>query len=221
MDVALHGTEDMRALSCSSYNIPLTALLVPVSVPLSAKMYFQEVSSWPESVNTTAVCRWSGTEGGMQLLSAFNQSHLVRIWPKTMHALGILQAVYLMQTFNDLWISFTITGQLVDLERMGLAAWALPSQESGASHVGYYLCKCTFASPSARAVASIREQTAELLSDLSNGGLVLGLDPGVGRPPPPSPIHPDIYVNLSHTESASFISDLQSLAIAEWKRLNR
>ena len=223
MDVALQETdEDMPALSCKSYTIPLVDLMVPLSPNPSAKIYFQEVTSWPESLNTTAVCRWPGTNGAMQLLSVLNQSHLKRIWPSTMQSLTVFQAVYLLKTFNGHWISFSITGQLADLQRMGLAAWAVQSEYSVSGNTGYYLCKCTFASTSPRAIAAIRGQTSELLSDLSGGGLVLGLDPGVGRPPPPAPIHPDCHVDLGAPhQPVTSLPSLQSLALAEWKRLNQ
>lgn len=221
MDVALQGTEELSALSCSAYTIPLSDLLVPVVLYPSAKVFFQEVVSWPDSVSTTAVCRWPGTQGGMQLLSALQRPQIKRIWPQKIHSLGILQVVYLLQTFNDFWASLAITGQLVDLERMGLAAWALRNEVSATGNTGYYLCKCTFASTSPTVIASIRAQTGEFLSNLSSGGLITGLDPGVGQPPPPPPIHPENVIDLGSLDSTNLVPDLQSLALEHWKRLNQ
>eukprot|EP00210_Caulerpa_lentillifera_P002643 g2525.t1 len=223
MELALQSTaEDFPALSCSSYSIPLLDLLIPVRIQMSPKVYFQELCSWPDSINTTAVCRWPGTHGGMQLLSALNKSKLYKIWPKTRNSLSFFQAVYLVETFTEAMVSLTITGQLVDLRQMGLAVWALPAgDEKSKGNVGYYLCKCTFASTSPRTIVEIRSKAAELLSDLSDGGLIPGLDPGVGRPPAAPPIHPEVYIDLPSSEDTpQFQTDLQSLAVQEWKRLN-
>lgn len=86
------------------------------------------------------VCRWPGTTGGLQLLSALDRPPLIRIWPSKFVSQGLFQAIYLTETFVGESVAISISGQLLDLRYMGLAEYSLPGDGQDNSS-GFYLCR--------------------------------------------------------------------------------
>ncbi|GMH36522.1 hypothetical protein BSKO_04390 [Bryopsis sp. KO-2023] len=217
MEVTLQGAESPPILTCSSYMVPMVDLLQAVDVVPTPTAFMQDIESWPAAMNCTGVCRWPGTTGGLQLLSVLDRPPLRRVWPQSFTSVGSFQAAYLTEAFGGHEIAISISGQLLELRYMGLAEYTLAGD--GQEGTGFYLCRILFSSKSERVMSAIRAQLSHLLSGLTEGGVILGLDPGAGRPPPPPPIHPAVIPSQEGVEERD-ARNLESAVLAEWHRLN-